>query len=126
MATQIGIAVVEWEGQYLVGIRAEGVSQGGKAEFPGGKCLPEETPQQCAVRECLEETGLLVVADEVLKVIRHSYGELHLELTFVKCHPLDASPTPLHGFHWGSIAELTQLDFPEANREIVALLTGNA
>ncbi|MCA8991506.1 MAG: NUDIX domain-containing protein [Planctomycetaceae bacterium] len=124
MAKRIGIAVVEWEGSYLVGIRAEGISQGGKAEFPGGKCLLDESPEQCAVRECLEETGLAVVTDEVLKVIHHSYGELHLELTFVKCNPLDDVPTPLHGFRWVSTEELPRLDFPEANREVVALLMG--
>eukprot|EP00913_Durusdinium_trenchii_P035339 g33069.t1 len=54
----IGIAVVEHAGQYLVGVRGDDGPLPGKAEFPGGKCRAGEMPRDCAVRECLEETGL--------------------------------------------------------------------
>ena len=49
---RIGIAVVEHAGRYLVGIRGPDVPLAGYAEFPGGKCLPNESPEDCAVREC--------------------------------------------------------------------------
>lgn len=34
--------------------------------FPGGAAEAGETPQETAVRECLEETGLLVVAGNII------------------------------------------------------------
>jgi 8-oxo-dGTP pyrophosphatase MutT (NUDIX family) len=56
-ATRIGIAIVEHAGRFLVGVRGDGSPLSGKAEFPGGKCHENESPAECAVRECLEETG---------------------------------------------------------------------
>ena len=49
---RIGIAVVEHEGRYLVGTRGPDGPLAGYAEFPGGKCLPDELPEMCAIREC--------------------------------------------------------------------------
>jgi ADP-ribose pyrophosphatase YjhB (NUDIX family) len=40
----------------------------GKYGLPGGKLEPGETLQQCAERECLEETGLTVKAQELIAV----------------------------------------------------------
>ena len=63
---RIGIAVVEQAGHYLVGLRGPDVPLAGYAEFPGGKCLPNESPEDGAVRECREESGLLVTVDRLL------------------------------------------------------------
>ena len=57
-AIMIGVAVVEHGGRYLVGVRSEDRTLSGKAEFPGGKCEPHESPMSCAVRECKEEAGI--------------------------------------------------------------------
>ena len=54
----IGIAVVEHQGSYLIGIRPAGASLAGFAEFPGGKCEAGEEPAAAAVRECLDGTDL--------------------------------------------------------------------
>ena len=65
--TRIGIAVVESNGKFLIGVRSPDGPLPGFHEFPGGKLHPGETPEACAVRECLEETGLDVrFADVVL------------------------------------------------------------
>ena len=44
----IGIAVVEYQGRFLVGIRPPGASLAGFAEFPGGKCEEAEAPAAAA------------------------------------------------------------------------------
>ncbi|MCA9069030.1 MAG: NUDIX domain-containing protein, partial [Planctomycetaceae bacterium] len=56
--TQIGIAIVEHNNCFLIGVRGDDSPLSGLAEFPGGKCQDGETPADCAVRECWEETGL--------------------------------------------------------------------
>ena len=60
---RVAIAIVEQNGQFLVGVRPESVPLAGLAEFPGGKVHDDETAAAAAVRECREETGLQVVID---------------------------------------------------------------
>lgn len=126
VAKQIGIAVVEHDGRYLVGIRGPGIPLAGYAEFPGGKCLDGESPTDCAVRECLEESELRVVPNRILQDVEFEYPHGKVHLHFVECHPADVKlVNERHGhFHWADLAELKTMQFPEANAGIVRLLTG--
>ncbi len=123
--TRIGIAVVESAGRILVGRRSANVPLAGLAEFPGGKCEADETPRSCAVRECGEETGLLVVPREHLATVEHSYAHGDVELHFWRCRlspGLDDQATPASPFRWVTFAELATLDFPEANKTVLEQL----
>ncbi len=125
-AVRIGIAVVESAGKILVGRRAANVPLPGLAEFPGGKCESDETPRSCAVRECQEETGLIVVPREHMATIKHSYPHGDVELHFWRCGLSPGSPdnsTPEAPFRWIAFDELSSLEFPEANRTVVEQLT---
>jgi len=120
---QIGIAVVEFEGRYLVGVRGPNGPLPGLHEFPGGKLLPGETPEAAAVRECLEETGLAVMAESMLATGEHDYPHGRVELFFVRCRPLAPRETALAGsFEWVPAATLSSLRFPAANQAVVAAL----
>lgn len=128
-AKQIGIAIVEFEGRYLVGTRQEHQTLAGLAEFPGGKCETGESPQDCAVRECLEETGLLVNPVRLLNQTCHEYVHSNVDLHFWLCHvatkngqPPEMEPRPVNGFQWKSVDELRELSFPEANAVVVQML----
>ena len=120
----IGVAVVEHDGRYLVGVRGAEGPLAGYAEFPGGKCLDGESPRACAERECLEETGLRVVARELL--LRRRYDYLHgaVDLHFWLCTPLEAADISErhNGYQWIAALELGALRFPEANAPLIELL----
>lgn len=119
---RIGIAVVESAGRILVGQRAAGVPLAGLAEFPGGKCEADETPRSCAVRECREETGLIIVPRAHLATVEHSYAHGDVELHFWRCGLSPGLPDhaiPSEPFRWVSFEELATLDFPEANRTVL-------
>ncbi|GAB4144423.1 MAG: hypothetical protein Tsb009_16060 [Planctomycetaceae bacterium] len=120
----VGIAVVELENRYLVGIRNDDAPLPGLSEFPGGKCRPGESPRDCAVRECREETGLEVAPIELLLEKSFQYDHAQVELHFWRCQP--ESVTDIadehRGFRWIPAAELATLQFPEANTELIALL----
>lgn len=132
-AKQIGIAIVESDGRFLVGVRGPDGPLPGFAEFPGGKCLPGESHRDCAVRECREETGIHVDAEELLdeRVFEYDHGSVHLH--FWRCtvisntvisNSLDTTPKPLNGFRWVFVKEMSELPFPEANAPVVESLIG--
>jgi len=121
---KIGIAVVEQGESILVGIRGPGGPLPGFAEFPGGKCHADESAADCAVRECLEETGLVVCCETLLLETEFTYPHGTVHLAFFHCRLADeaGSPAPANGFRWCPRAELGTLDFPEGNREVVRRL----
>jgi len=123
---RIGIAVVEQGGWYLVGTRPEGAPLAGFAEFPGGKCEPGESTAECALRECREETGLVVRGQRLLLRQEHHYPHGSVDLHFWLCQP--AEPVELlatcQGFRWCPAHELATLRFPEGNAAVVRLLLG--
>lgn len=127
---QIGIAIVERDGHYVVGTRRSGQDLAGFAEFPGGKCEHGESPEDCAVRECLEETGLHVIPVRLLERTEHNYAHAVVELHFWLCRvesvfdeTRGTMPALINEFQWKSIDELRGLTFPEANAGILSLLS---
>jgi 8-oxo-dGTP diphosphatase len=122
---RVAVAVVEHDGRYLVGTRAKGQVLAGYAEFPGGKCLPDEDPAACAVRECREESGLDVTASRLLHACRQSYPHGTLEIEFWLCYPAraDGRPAVQAGYEWTAAEALKSLRFPEANHPVIEQIT---
>lgn len=117
----VAVVVVVRKGRVLVGQRSMAGPLPGLAEFPGGKCLPGETPEQCALRECQEETGLMIRLRGRLEELEHTYPHGRLRLVFFLAEPLnDAEPVP--PFTWHPVADLPHLPFPEANRSVIQWL----
>jgi 8-oxo-dGTP diphosphatase len=120
---EIAIAVVEWDGKYLVGKRPAGATLEGFSEFPGGKIESGEPPDAAAVRECREETGLLVDVSRLLLVHEQYYQHAQLRLHFFSCRPMTIPPATLtEPWRWVSTPELLQLTFPPANQPLLESL----
>lgn len=121
----IGVAVVEHAGRYLVGVRGENGPLPGYAEFPGGKCLRNERPADCACRECFEESGLAVVPVRILLNAAHEYAHGTVDLHFWLCRP--ANPADVNsehlGFRWVTPGDLSKHRFPEGNLRLIDILS---
>src|SRR5688572_2665955 len=89
--TEISIAVVEYDGNFLIGERPEGAPLAGYWEFPGGKVEPGEDPRHTAARECREETGLEVDIGVEYPEVMHQYDHAKLHLHFFKAQPKEFS-----------------------------------
>lgn len=118
MPAEIAIAIVEFKGRFLVGVRDSQSVLSGYDEFPGGKVKPGESPSQAAERECFEETGVKIEAQQLLTpVVEHTYEHGALRLHFLRCRPTPPSEAmPKPPFRWVDREVLARLRFPEANR----------
>ncbi|MBP8274407.1 MAG: (deoxy)nucleoside triphosphate pyrophosphohydrolase [Acidobacteria bacterium] len=117
-------AVVERDDSFLLTRRLKGTHLAGMWEFPGGKCEAGETHEACLQRELMEELGVDAVIGDVVFEIIHAYPEKTVELHFRAC-TLAGEPVPQIGqeMRWVPRAELKALKFPEADRELIELLT---
>ncbi len=120
--TPIAVAVVLHAGRVLVGRRPEGAPLAGLWEFPGGKVRRSESARQAAVRECREETGLEVRPLRLLAETQHDYEHGRVRIDFYLCEPVDPHTPPERPFGWTAVADLAGMDFPAANREVIARL----
>jgi mutator protein MutT len=120
----VSAAVVERGSSYLLTRRLEGTHLAGLWEFPGGKCEPHETVEDCLSREILEELGCAVRIRDKLLTVNHAYPDRTVVLHFFACD-LEGHPRPLLGqqIRWVPRRELRALDFPPADDALITLLT---
>ncbi len=119
---RVGIAVVIKHQQVLVGLRGLETDLPGFNEFPGGKCLPQESAAECAIRECKEETGLAVEIVETLNHRKHQYEQRKIDLTFFLCRPLNETEPATQAFNWIPIEQLETCQFPAGNHDVLQIL----
>lgn len=118
-------AVVEQGGAFLLTRRLHGTHLAGHWEFPGGKLHAGETLEECLAREIREELDAEIeVGSEILATV-HDYPERSIELRFFRC-ALKSDPKPTMGqeMRWVPRAELTSVQLPPADDELVKLLMG--
>ena len=82
---QVAAAIISRNGRILVTRRAPGERLAGYWEFPGGKIEMSESPQECIVRELLEELSLNATAGEIIARSIYEYTEGAIELIAIEC-----------------------------------------
>ncbi len=121
--TVVVAAIIQDElGYFLCAKRGEWKSLPGKWEFPGGKVKTDESLEIAIVREIAEE--LNVDVSVVREFHRNRYEEIVL-VSFV-CELLGDKPkqsTDHSELRWVSEGALSELDWAEADKEIVKKIT---
>jgi mutator protein MutT len=117
-------AVVERDGRFLVTRRLKDTHLSGYWEFPGGKCEPGESHEACLVRELREELDVSSTIGPEILTTEHQYPSKHVRLHFRRCE-ITGDPTPMMGqeMRWITREEMKAMQFPEADRHLIALLT---
>jgi mutator protein MutT len=117
-------AVIERRGRFLVTRRQDGVHLAGYWEFPGGKCRQGEGLARCMARELREELDVDVEVGDELLATAHDYPDRRVELHFLRCALL-SDPLPQLGqeMRWVARRDLTSLEFPPADTELIRMLT---
>ena len=126
MKIVVTAAVIERDDAFLVTRRQRGVHLEGYWEFPGGKCETGESLADCLRRELREELDTDAAVGEEIFTVTHDYPERSVELHFLSCRLL-SDPRPLLGqdMRWVPRADLSSLQFPPADDEMIARLTGS-
>jgi 8-oxo-dGTP diphosphatase len=120
----VSAAVIERDDAFLLTRRAAGAHLAGRWEFPGGKREPGETGEQALVRELREELGCEAAVGALLLATDHAYPDVRVRLEFYVA-TLRGEPVPQLGqaMRWVPRGELASLSLPEADADLVALLT---
>ena len=117
-------AVIERDDRFLLTLRTPGTHLEGHWEFPGGKCHPSETHAEALRRELFEELDIVASVGERIFTVTHAYAERSVELHFYQCrYEGEAKPMLGQQMAWVARADLRRLPFPDADRDLIAILS---
>lgn len=111
-------------GKLLITQRFADSHLGGLWEFPGGKREPNESFEQCLIRELREELAIEVEVGELVESLTHVYPEKTVHLKFFRCRWLANEPQALGcpAFKWISADEIRRFEFPAADARLLCRL----
>ncbi len=111
----------------LISQRDEKSHLSGYWEFPGGKREPQESFEDCVVREIREELNADVEVGGYFETVQYEYTENVVVLRFFCCRYLGGEVKALgcRQFKWVPLQELCQYKFPPANEPILEKLLSN-
>jgi len=121
--------IVQREGHILLGRRKGRL--GGLYSIPGGMLEPGETFEEGAIREVVEETGLLIVTPRVIAVTNNletfaSTGIHHVSIILhadrVHGEPRVMEPDKCAGWFWYAPEDLPEPHFESSRRGIACFL----
>jgi len=125
MTVVVVAAVIEHDDSFLITLRQSGTHLAGHWEFPGGKVHSHETHTEALRRELFEELDIVAAVGDLMHSVTHTYPDKTVELHFYRCR-FSGEPKPMMGqeMRWAPRTELASLPFPEADRDLIALLSG--
>ena len=123
-AVHVAVGIFLNRDQVFITRRDSNVHQGGKWEFPGGKCNPGEPVLAALKRELHEELGIEVESAIPWTQVHHVYSDREVLLDVWQITAWRGDPHGREGqeVRWCSIRNLPALDFPEADLPILRRL----
>lgn len=122
---QVAAALIEnKDGKLLIARRAQGKSQAGLWEFPGGKLEEGESPEACLVRELLEEMNIVIAPSAYFGTNDYDYGSVQIRLHAYRAVYLsgEINLQDHDEFRWVDIEELPDFEFAPADIKFIEAL----
>ncbi|HID38036.1 MAG TPA: 8-oxo-dGTP diphosphatase MutT [Calditrichaeota bacterium] len=112
--------------QILITQRLQNSHLGGLWEFPGGRVENGETAELALRRELKEELDLDIRTGKLFWQATFEYDIKTVDISFYFCSLQEKDPfikpIGVQAYRWIEIEELTQFDFPPADREAIQRL----
>ncbi|MBI9085664.1 MAG: A/G-specific adenine glycosylase [Desulfobacterales bacterium] len=121
---RIALGVVRKNGRVLITRRKPEGLLGGLWEFPGGKLLADEPPEQACARKIREAVNLEVEVTSKIARIRHAYTHFKIVADVFWCRYVSGRVRrngPV-AHQWIRVGEIDQYPFPGANHKFIPLL----
>ena len=123
--TRVSAAIItNSDNEILICRRGPGGSCQFLWEFPGGKIEQGESPEECLVRECLEELEIEIEVLDLFEETKYSYPEREIEFMFFSASLKKGVPTPNvpDSIKWVSPDMLGEYEFCPADVFVVERL----
>src|SRR5688572_1980512 len=118
-------AVIERNGDILIGQRRRDDTHPGRWEFPGGKVESHEEPRAALARELFEELGIHAeISDEITRYEYRYPGRAPIELIFFRVTVFEGEPAN-HVFEqilWESPRKFPDYEFLDGDIDFVRRL----
>lgn len=117
----VAVAIVFHDSRVLIARRKPGGVLGGFWEFPGGKCEPGETLEDCVRRELFEELAMHVRPVVSFAPIHYQYPDRLVCLHSFLCIHDSGEPQMLacDRIAWVEPTHLRNFNFPPANHQLI-------
>lgn len=120
---RVGVAVIIVRDNKVLMCKRMGTLGNGTWGFTGGHLEFGESLEDCAIRETLEETGLVIKDPRVLTAVSDLIGDRHYVTVFLRANYIDGEaqvlePEKCSEWHWFTWDELPEPLFPS----IISLL----
>ena len=91
-------------------------------EFPGGKILPDESPESCIIREIREELDIEIEISEQIIPVTFDYETKTIELIPFICHWKSGKirMNEHNEVKWITIGELAAINFCGADQKLIS------
>lgn len=120
-------ALIDPDGRVLIAQRPAGKPMAGLWEFPGGKVMAGERPEETLIRELHEELGIFVneACLAPLTFASHAYPDFHLLMPLYVCRRWEGTVAPQEGqqLAWVRPNRLRDYPMPPADEPLIPHLT---
>lgn len=118
----VACAIIEQEGMVLAAQRSATMTLPLKWEFPGGKIETGESPEECLIRELMEELGVSVLVGAALSPATHGYPDFTVTLYPFTCRLAGGVLTPHehHALTWIEPQRMQELDWAAADLPVIS------
>lgn len=110
----VACALVDADGRVLIAKRPAQKDMAGLWEFPGGKVVGDEPPEEALIRELREELGINVTQACLapLTFASHSYENFHLLMPLYVCRRWGDTVNPTEGQELKWVRPKNLKDYP--------------
>lgn len=117
----VAAALITENGKFMICQRPENKARGLLWEFVGGKQEVGEDLKQTLKRECMEELGCVVEADNLFLEVEHIYPDITIKLSVFYAHIVSGEPKLLehNDIKWITPDEIDSYEFCPADKDVL-------